>query len=87
MSAKEEAIKQQQAKMDDEITLHSDDGITPAQNITADMEMIEVIEKPEPEDVSALGRFASLRREIQGDDDIETPSGPIEDRMDKFFDD
>jgi hypothetical protein len=87
LSAKEEAIKQQQAKMDDEITLHSDDGITPAQNITADMEMIEVIEKPEPEDVSALGRFASLRREIQGDDDIETPSGPIEDRMDKFFDD
>ena len=48
--------------------------------------MIEVIEEPVSEDTSALGRFASLRSEIHGDEDIEAPSGPIEDRMDNFFD-
>ncbi|MCS5532657.1 MAG: FG-GAP-like repeat-containing protein [Candidatus Poseidoniaceae archaeon] len=86
-SAKQEVIRQQHARMEDEITLHSDDGIDPIQNTKADLEMIEVIENTEAEDTSALGRFASLRREIKGDEDIETPSGPIEDRMDKFFDD
>jgi hypothetical protein len=75
-----------QESVGDEITIHSDDDEIPVQNIKADLDMIEVIEEPVSEDTSALGRFASLRSEIHGDEDIEAPSGPIEDRMDEFFD-
>ncbi|RZD41980.1 MAG: hypothetical protein CXT70_03605 [Methanobacteriota archaeon] len=75
-----------QVSVDDEITIHSEDDEIPVQNIKADLDMIEVIEEPVSEDTSALGRFASLRSEIHGDEDIEAPSGPIEDRMDDFFD-
>jgi hypothetical protein len=79
LSAKQESVE-------DEISIHSEDDEIPIQNIKADLDMIEVIEEPVSEDTSALGRFASLRSEIRGDEDIEAPSGPIEDRMDEFFD-
>ena len=80
-------LSAKQASVDDEIIIQSEDTETPIQNNKADLDMIEVIEEPVSEDTSSLGRFASLRTEIHGDEDIETPSGPIEDRMDKFFDD
>jgi hypothetical protein len=75
-----------QESVEDEITIHSENDEISVQNIKADLDMIEVIEEPVSEDTSALGRFASLRSEIHGDEDIEAPSGPIEDRMDEFFD-
>ena len=85
LSSKQDALKQQQAKMDDEITLHSDGEDAPAQNKEAAIEMIEVFEEVETEDTSTLGRFASLRDEIRGDEDITTSSEPVEDRMNQFF--
>jgi len=84
-SVKQALMKQQQAIVDDEITLHSDDENQPTHNVEAALDMIEVID--EPEDTSVLGRFASLRDEIRGDVDTEVPSEPVEDRMNKFFDD
>ena len=84
-SEKQTAVEKQQEITDDEITLQSDDEIQPVQNVEAALDMIEVID--EPEDTSSLGRFASLRNEIRGEDDAEVPSEPVEDRMNKFFDD
>ena len=72
-------------KMDDEITLHSDGEDTPIQDKEAAIEMIEVFDEVETEDTSTLGRFASLRDEIRGDEETTTSSEPVEDRMNQFF--
>jgi len=85
LSSKQDALKQQQAKMDDEITLHSDGKDTPVQDKAAAIEMIEVFDEVESEDTSTLGRFASLRDEIRGDEETTTSSEPVEDRMNQFF--
>jgi hypothetical protein len=85
LSSKQDAIKQQQTKMDDEITLHSDGEDAPLQDQEAAIEMIEVFDEVEPEDTSTLGRFASLRDEIRGDEEINNSSEPVEDRMNQFF--
>jgi hypothetical protein len=85
LSSKQDALKQQQAKMDDEITLHSDGEDTPVQDKEAAIEMIEVFDEVETEDTSTLGRFASLRDEIRGDEEATTSSEPVEDRMNQFF--
>tara|TARA_B110000467_G_scaffold164674_1_gene194980 strand:+ start:15 stop:4253 length:4239 start_codon:yes stop_codon:yes gene_type:complete len=85
LSSKQDALKQQQEKMDDEITLHSDEEDTPVQDKEAAIEMIEVFDEVETEDTSTLGRFASLRDEIRGDDETTTSSEPVEDRMNQFF--
>jgi hypothetical protein len=85
LSSKQDAIKQQQTKMDDEITLHSDGEDAPLQDQEAAIEMIEVFDEVEPEDTSTLGRFASLREEIRGDEELNNSSEPVEDRMNQFF--
>ena len=85
LSSKQDAIKQQQTKMDDEITLHSDGEDAPLQDQEAAIEMIEVFDEVEPEDTSTLGRFASLRDEIRGDEELNNSSEPVEDRMNQFF--
>jgi len=85
LSLKQDALKQQQAKMDDEITLHSDGEDAPVHDQEAAIEMIEVFDEVEPEDTSTLGRFASLRDEIRGDEETTTSSEPVEDRMNQFF--
>ena len=71
--------------MDDEITLHSDGEDAPLQDQEAAIEMIEVFDEVEPEDTSTLGRFASLRDEIRGDEELNNSSEPVEDRMNQFF--
>ena len=85
LSVKQDALKLQQEKMDNEITLHSDGEDTPVQDKAAAIEMIEVFDEVEPEDTSTLGRFASLRDEIRGDEETTTSSEPVEDRMNQFF--